>query len=113
MSNKYYLITLKNARVYEARDARVNGLPIAGLHMLSGPGRLEFLALPAVPSGGLGSFKSMTGIDTEFDICDPAMPGRTCTLRGRVTSAAARPGKPVPAEPRPESICFVYEHISW
>jgi len=113
MSGKYYLITLKNARTYEARDARLNGLPLAGLHMLAGPGRLEFQALPRVPSGGLGHFTSMTGMNTEFEIVDPAVPGRRCTLRGRVISAAARPRSTVPAEPPRESISFVYERINW
>ena len=66
--SRYYSITLKNARNYEARDVRLNGLPLIGLHMLVGQGRLEFLVLPAAPSGALGGFKSLTGIDTEFDI---------------------------------------------
>ena len=91
--SKYYLITLKNARTYEARNVRVNGLPLAGLHALVAPGRLECLVLPAAPSGGLGGFKSLGGIFTEFDVVDPAVPDRRWTLRGRVRSATRQPGR--------------------
>ena len=105
--DKYYLITLKNARSYEARDVRLNALPLADLHMLIGAGRLEFLALSTTALSTLGSFGSMRGIDTEFDIVDPTIPGRRCRLRGRVTSATASPGTAAPGQPRTETIVIV------
>ena len=110
-----YLITLKNARAYEARDVRVNGLPLTSLNTIVAPGRLEFVALPAARSGPqtLGNFKSMCGIDVEFDISYPEIAGRRCTLGGRVTSAVVRPGSAAPSEPRQESVTFVYERIIW
>jgi hypothetical protein len=104
--SKYYLITLKNARSYEARDVRLNGLPLADLHMLTVPGRLEFLARETTPLGTVGTFASMTGIDTEFDIVDPTIPPRRRTLRGRVTSATASPGTAAPRRPT-ETIVIV------
>jgi hypothetical protein len=109
--SKYYMITLKNGRTYEARDVRLNGLPLAGLHMLIGPGRLDFLALPATAVGALGSFSSMRGIDTELDIVDPTIPGRRCTRRGRVTSATGSPGTATPGQPRTETIVIVCEEL--
>jgi hypothetical protein len=109
--SKYYMITLKNGRSYEARDVRLNGLPLAGLQMLIGPGRLEFLAVPATALGTLGSFGTMRGIDTEFDIVDPTIPGRRRTLRGRATSATASPGTGTPGQPRPETIVIVCEEL--
>jgi hypothetical protein len=111
--SKYYLITLKNARTYEARDVRVNGLLLASLQTLVARGRLECVVLPAARSGGLGSFKSLTGIFTEFDIVDPAVPGRHYTLRGRVTSATASPGGAVPANRPTETITIHWEEIKW
>ena len=109
--SKYYLITLKNGRSYEARDVRLNGLPLAGLHMFIGPGRLEFLALPATALSALGSFGSMRGIDTEFEIVDFTVPARRCTLRGRVTSATGSPGAGTPGQPRQETIVIVCEEL--
>ena len=44
-------ITLKNARAFEAHDVRLNGLALSGLQMMSGPGRLEFVARPAAKPG--------------------------------------------------------------
>jgi hypothetical protein len=111
--SKYYLITLKNARTYEARNVRVNGHPLVGLHTLVAPGRLECVVLPAAASGGLGSFKSLVGIFTEFDIVDPAVPDRRCTLRGRVRSATASPGGAVPANRPTETITIHWEEIKW
>ena len=112
---KYYLITLKNARAYEARDIRLNGLPLTSLDTIVAPGRLEFMAVPAVQSGQsvTGYFKSMCGIDAEFDVSYPEIPSRRCTLRGRVTSAVVRPGGAARGEPAPEYVSFVYEKIIW
>ena len=112
---KYYDITLKNSRAYEARDVRLNGLPLTSLHTIVAPGRLEFIALPAAHSGqpAIGYFKSMCGIDSEFDISYPEIPGRRCTLRGRVISAVVGPARPAPSEPRTETVTFVYERIIW
>jgi hypothetical protein len=114
MMSKYYLITLKNARAYEARDVLCNGLPVAGLHMLVGQGRLQFLASPAVHSNGqilIGGFKSMSGIDAEFVIFDPAIPSRRCTLKGRVISAITQPGGAVPANS--ETITIEYSKVEY
>ncbi len=113
---KYYLITLKNARSYEARDVRLNGLPLNSLHAIVAPGRLEFIGLPAAQSGvptATGFFKSMCGMDAEFEISYPEIPGRRCTLIGRVTSAVVRPGSAAPSEPRTETVTFAYERIIW
>jgi hypothetical protein len=112
---KCYLITLKNAGAYEARDVRLDGLPLTSLHTIVAPGRLEFVALPAARSGplSLATFKSMCGLDVEVEISYPEIPGRRCTLRGRVTSAVVRRGGAAPSEPREESVTFVYERIIW
>ena len=113
---KYYEITLKNARSYEARDVRLNGLPLNSLHTIVAPGRLEFSALPAAQSGsptGTGFFKSMCGMDADFDIAYPEIPGPRCTLMGRVTSAVVRQGSAGPSGPRQEYVTFVYERIIW
>jgi hypothetical protein len=59
----------------------------------------------------LGSFGSMRGIDTEFDIGDPTIPGRRCTLKGRVTSATGSPGTASPGQPRAETIVIVCEEL--
>ena len=104
---------MKNARTYEARNVRVNGLPLAGLHTLAAPGRLECIVVPAAASGGLGNFKSMGGIFTEFDVVDPAAPDRRCTLRGRVRSVTASPGGAVPANRPTETITIHWEEIKW
>lgn len=107
--SKYYLVTLKNARSYEARDVRSNGIALSSLHSFTAPGRLEFLARPTQPlGGGLGNFRSMTGITTEIDVIDPAVPGGRCTLGGRVISVTARPRRPppVPPEQPEENVAF-------
>ena len=109
--SKYYSITLKNARTYEAQDVRVNGLPLTGLHMLVGSGRLQFLAFPATQSGGPAGFKSLSGLDTEFQVVDPAMPGRRRRLRGRVTSATPSPGNAAPAHRGTETLVIAYEEL--
>jgi hypothetical protein len=117
--SKYYLITLKNTRRYQARDVRSNGLPLTSLHTIVGPGRLEFTALQAAQSGaqtGLGGFERMIGIDAEFDIADPVgSPGRRGTLKGRVTSAVVRQGSASPAgrSGEYEYVQFTYERIIW
>ena len=112
--SKYYLVTLKNVRSYEARDVRSNGIALASLHSLIAPGRLEFLARPTQPlGGGLGDFRSMTGITTEVDVIDPTVPGRRCTLSGRVISVTPSPRRPVPPEPPEESVAFYYQSRKW
>jgi hypothetical protein len=110
--SKYYLVTLRNGGSYDARDLRSNGIALASLHSLIAPGRLEFLARPTQPlGGGLGNFRSMTGITTEIDVIDPA--GGRCTLSGRVISVTARPRRraPVPPEPPEENVAFYYQSI--
>ncbi len=74
-------------------------------------GSAPFSPIPTALSVALGSFKSMSGIDTELAIVDPTIPGRRCTLRGRVTSATASPGTAAPAKPRSETISFACEEI--
>ena len=113
---KHFDITLKNARGFEAHDVRLNGLPLSGLHMMGGPGRLEFTARPAVKPGArtvAGSFKSVSGIDAELEIAEYGIPRRRCTLRGRVTSAIARPGGAGKTNQTCEEVTFVYHHITW
>ena len=105
---RYYFITLKNTRSYEARDVRSNGLALGSLHSLIAPGQLEFLARPREPLGGLGDFKSMTGITTEIDVIDPTDPGSRRTLSGRVISVIVRPRRATPPEPPEEFVTFYY-----
>lgn len=88
---KYYDISLKNTRRYEARDVRLNGMPLIALQTISGPGRLDFVAIPQESGGVIGGFKSMSGMDSEVEIVDPAAPGRRRKLHGRVTSAILHP----------------------
>jgi len=111
---KYYVITLKNARAYEARDVRLDGLPLTNLNTIVAPGRLEFVALPTARSGPqhLAGFKSMCGLDVEVEISYPEIPGRRCTLGGRVISAVVGPARPAPSEPPTETVTFVYERIT-
>ena len=112
---KYYDITLKNARGFEAHEVRVNGLPLSGLHMIGGPGRLQFIARPAVKPGataGLGNFKSMSGIDAELEIAEYGLPRRRRRLRGRVTSAIARPGGAGQMNQTYEEVTFVYHQVT-
>ena len=113
---KYDDITLKNARAFEAHDVRLNGLPLSGLQMMGGPGRLEFVARPAVKPGSstvAGSFKSMSGIDAELEIAEYGVPGRHRTLRGRVTSTIVRPSGGGDVSHTYEEVTFVFHRITW
>jgi hypothetical protein len=110
---KYYDITLKNARGFEAHDVRLNGLALSGLQAMGGSGKLEFVARPKPGDrAGTGSFKSMSGLDTELEVADYGVPPRRRTLRGRVTAAIARPGAAGQMNQAYEEVTFVYHRIT-
>jgi hypothetical protein len=55
----------------------------------------------------------VSGIDAELEIAEYGIPRRRCTLRGRVTSAIARPGGSGPLNQPYEEVTFVYHQITW
>ena len=111
----YYDISLKNTRRVEAREVRLNGVPLVGLHAIGESGRLEFQAPSASPSGQktiIGGFKSMSGMDSEVEIADYAAPGVRRTLKGRVTSVLTRAPSPTSRGPEYYEVTFTFDKIA-
>ena len=110
----YYDISLKNTRRVEAREVRLNGLLLAGLHAIREPGRLEFVTVSSADGadrGLIGGFKSMTGIDTELEVIDPASPGLRRRLTGRVASAITHQAEPSTRTGEYETVTFIFNKI--